>query len=163
MSDIKEINGKWTVVFDIQELRRCVEFGEFTENGIIYHGELSGPNGMDYMLFPAPWHTEEDIEAAKEELYFQHDVTGISIEKYEGEYPLSQIPPVWTPERKEAAFRKIVAEKSMGSVENCPCVDMQSANAVCVVLDGLQNPENREKFLNYPASLMISLAWSLVK
>lgn len=152
----------WRFVANSEELKRSYEIGNITPNGIIYDYELAGSMGADFYLFPATWHTKEDIEEAKEYLRTQHDVVSLYIGHIDGEYPIPQYPPDPPPDELEAAFREVLATHTAKPVGNCAFVDVQSANAVCLVLDNLKNPKNRAKFLTMPASKMVEIAWRLV-
>jgi hypothetical protein len=124
--------------------------------------ELAGPQGADFYLYPGEHHTAEDIEAAKEEIRTEHDVVGLYVIVFKGEYPLPRYPETWTPEQREKGFRDIVASRSMAQVENCICVDLFTASYVVQVIDGI-NPKNKEKFLSMDALTMIETTWKVFK
>lgn len=52
---------------------------EFTDNGMEFTWRLSGPDGADFVLWPEPHHTREDIREAKRSLRRNRDVTGIRL------------------------------------------------------------------------------------
>lgn len=52
---------------------------EKTSNGIAYTSQAISYNGADFVLYPGPHHTEEDIKKAKEELFRSRDVVRIAL------------------------------------------------------------------------------------
>jgi hypothetical protein len=159
--NLVQINGNWVWTAEREELQRWMKFGSVSPEGIIYNEELANQYGMDYILFPATHHTEEDVNKTIDWLRDTQDVVTISVGKPIGEYPLPRKVPTWTPEQREAGFRKIVTERAFGPVENCLTVDMFTASAVVTVLDGLSS-ENKARFLSRRASEMIDIAWKIV-
>jgi len=39
-----------TITFTTREVERLRNFGYVTRSGVVYHGELAGPNGMSFLL-----------------------------------------------------------------------------------------------------------------
>lgn len=145
-----------------EELERLLfDYGQVSEEGIIYAFELAGPNGADYFIYPAAHHSKEDIEATKSYIGNSFDCMRLSTRLFKGEYPIPRIPEEWTSEQREAGFRKIVDECTMGRVENCPVVDLFTASAVVQVIDNL-SPENKVKMLDMCALLMIRITWDVL-
>lgn len=52
---------------------------EYTKNGIELKWSLSSPEGANFVLFPEPGHTKEQIKEAKAEIRRERDVTGLRI------------------------------------------------------------------------------------
>ena len=52
---------------------------ELSRNGILFHEELAGPNGMSFTLYPMPNQPHSEVMAAKEQLRHERDVVHISI------------------------------------------------------------------------------------
>jgi hypothetical protein len=159
--DVKKVNNMFRVVADTEQLQKMLQMGQITEEGILYDFELAGPQGADYFLFPAKHHSEEDVQKSKDYLRTNQDVVSLLIGHVEGEYPIDRYPPEWTPEQREAGFRKIVDERSYGQVENCPFVDLYTASTVVQIIDAL-SPERKAKFLSVNAYAMIDLTWKVV-
>jgi len=160
--DTQEVKGSYTLTASADELAKLVALGMVSPEGIVFHEELAGPEGMGFVLFPATHHTPEDIQATKDWLVTSRDVVYILMGKPVGEYPLPKSPPIWTPEQREAAFRGIVAQRSHALVEDCVFVDLFTASYMVQVLDSL-SPGNRARMLSFPASRMIDLMWRLLE
>ena len=52
---------------------------EYTNNGIMYTWELAGSQGASFILFPTADNTQEQINAAKQELRNSHDVVSLRV------------------------------------------------------------------------------------
>ena len=52
---------------------------EFTKNGMLYTWDIVSSEGAGFILFPAPHHAKEDIEAAKREIRDNRDVVWLKI------------------------------------------------------------------------------------
>lgn len=159
--DVVKEDTKWRFVASADELQHMVDFGSVSPEGIIYHWELAGPHGADYILFPADHHTKEDIQETKDWMRNSFDVIHLSVGHAIGEYPLPKEIPTWTPEQREEGFRKIVETKGYAMVENCILIDLFTARAVVQVLDAL-SPENKAKMLTFDAVTMVDLTWKLL-
>lgn len=151
----------WVLTATEDEITRWAKFGYVSPEGIVYNTELAGPQGADYFIFPAPHHTEQDINDTKEWIHTSFDCCSLVVGNPLGEYPLPATPPTWTPEQREAGFRKIVLTKSFTMVEDCIIVDLFTASTVVQVLDAL-SPQNKAKMLNFPASKMIDVTWKVL-
>lgn len=164
--DVVKRGQHWHYQASFEELERWLRYGFVSDQGIIYDEELAGPNGMDFILFPATWHTREDIEKTKNWLRDTRDVVRIIVGLPTGRYPLSKKSmrdhTPWSPEDKEKAFRQIDTTKLATTVDNVLLMDIVSARAVVAVMDAL-SPENKEKYLKYPAHKMVELAFELCK
>lgn len=145
-----------------EQLQDWFDFGWCSEEGIIYQEELAGPDGMDYIIYPAEHHTKEDIEKTRHYFYTNRDVVHLWIGHPIGEYPIGRESEEWTPEQREDGFRKIVKDRQVGRVENCPRVDIYTASTVLMVLDNLRS-ENRKKYLERNAYAMCMMAWDILK
>ena len=152
---------QWKFIADTQELKRLIELGCVSPEGIIFHEELAGREGMDFILFPASHHSPEDVRDTKDWIRGNRDAVHIYIGRPIGEYPLQRFHPVWTAERKEAGFREIVSSKSYMAIDNCVLVDLFTATHMVQVLDAL-NPVNKAKMLSYSAALMIEIMWKML-
>lgn len=159
---VTEVEGKYRVEATTEELKRFLSYGDVSPEGIIFNWELAGPHGADYFIFPADHHTKEDVENTKNWLRNNHDVVSLIVGHPIGDYPIPREHETWTPEQREAGFRKIVAERQFGIVENCIGVDLTTAHVVVQVMDAL-SPENKAKFLQFDALRMTEIAWKLVE
>lgn len=52
---------------------RCRAWGHIAE-GVVYHEELAGPNGMSFLLLPDSHHTLDDLRRAENTLRRDRDV-----------------------------------------------------------------------------------------
>lgn len=158
MTDIEKCGRNWRYTATAEELKRWADFGFVSPEGIIYTSELAGPRGADFFIFPAEWHSEEEIKATKEWLRYSSDVIGLYRGHPKGEYPIPHYPRVWSAEEKEAGFRKIVKEKQCAPIDDCVLVDLFTASSVVQILDVLK-PETKAKLLNYRGTMIIELVW----
>ena len=150
------------IIADEKKLKRLVKYGFVTPQGIIYDEELAGPHGMDFILFPAKFHTEVDIHSAKEWFRICFDVVNIYMGdvNYGEKYPAEQTPIGITPEQREKAFRDIL-EYGCAPIENCRIVDTFTASAVVQVLDAL-SPKNKRSLLSRDTLQIINISWKLI-
>lgn len=61
------------------------QYRSYTAEGVVYHEELAGPNGMSFLLLPGPGHTREDVERAARKLYRDRDVVRMQVMWLDGE------------------------------------------------------------------------------
>ena len=53
---------------------------ETTDNGIEFDWHITGPQGVRFCLYPIKdKHSEEDVKAARRDLYYNHDVVSIQV------------------------------------------------------------------------------------
>lgn len=57
----------------------------FTAEGVVYHEELAGPDGMAFLLLPDSGHTKADVKKAAERIYRDHDVVHLRVLWLDGE------------------------------------------------------------------------------
>lgn len=91
MRIVDDEDGFWKYTATTEELTRWASAGFISPQGIVYYEELSGPNGMDFFLFPSQKHTQKDVADTKRWLRSNRDVTGIIIGHPIGEYPSDTI------------------------------------------------------------------------
>lgn len=144
---------------ELEFARRCGN----QYNGIYYSGELAGPGGMSYWLFPAEGTSDEVIEEAERQLRADQDVVSCDVIFVPPEMVMDdeRDKPCADASERIAKIRKIVEEKSFNKVEGVS-IDLFSASAIIAVYDVL-NAENKAKYAALPIRKMATVAFKLVK
>lgn len=62
--------------YSASNLERNRGYGMVTRSGVVYDGELAGPNGMTFVLLREPGTTEQMLTLAVQELRSDRDVVG---------------------------------------------------------------------------------------